>query len=107
MLREAVYQRRLIKKLKASFPGCVVLKNDPNYIQGFPDLLVLHKKHWAALEVKNHERAPRQPNQQHFVDKLNNMSYASFVYPENEEEVFDGLQQAFRPYRKTRHPVSK
>lgn len=107
MLREAAYQHKLIKKLRNSFPGCVVLKNDPNYIQGFPDLLVLYEDKWAALEVKNRERAPRQPNQQHYVDKLNKMSMASFIYPENEEEVLNELQQAFRSRRKARHPVSK
>lgn len=107
MLREAAYQHKLIKKLRTSFPGCVVLKNDPNYIQGFPDLLVLYKDRWAALEVKNRKGAPHQPNQDYYISKLDGMSKARFIYPENEEEVLDELQQTFGHHRKTRHPVRK
>ena len=95
MLREAAYQHKLIKKLRTSFPGCVVLKNDPNYIQGFPDLLVLYKDRWAALEVKNRKGAPHQPNQDYYISKLGKMSYARFVYPENEREILHELRQTF------------
>lgn len=94
--RENEYQAKLIKKIKSEFPGCVVLKNDPNYIQGFPDLTVFYEDKWAALEVKRSVNAKRQPNQPYYVDKLNEMSFARFVCPENEEEVLHELQQAFR-----------
>ena len=107
MLRESAYQHKLIKKLRKTFPGCVVNKNDPNYIQGFPDLTVLYEDRWAALEVKNREKAPHQPNQDYYIQKLNKMSYASFIYPENEKEVFSDLQQAFRSGRKARDPKRK
>ena len=40
---ENKFQANLIKELKERFPGCIVMKNDPTYIQGIPDLLVLHK----------------------------------------------------------------
>lgn len=46
---ENKFQANLIKELKARFPGCIVMKNDPTYIQGIPDLLVLHKDKWASL----------------------------------------------------------
>ena len=39
---ESKFQAGLIKELKERFPGCMVLKNDPNYIQGIPDLTVLY-----------------------------------------------------------------
>ena len=104
MLREAAYQHKLIKKIRAAFPGCVIMKNDPNYLQGMPDLTVLYSDRWAALEVKNRANAPHQPNQDYYIQKLSKMSYASFVYPENEEEVFCELQQTFRPDREARHP---
>lgn len=94
-MKESVFQARLIKKIKRIFPECVVLKNDPNYIQGMPDLTVLFDDGWAVLECKNSENAPRQPNQEFYISKLDRMSFASFVYPENEREVLDALQRSF------------
>lgn len=91
---ESKYQAQLIKKLEAMFEGCVILKNDPNYRQGFPDLLILFNEQWAALEVKQHARASHQPNQDYYIDKLNYMSFAAFIYPENEREVLDAIQHA-------------
>lgn len=95
-MKESKFQHGLITKLKDSFPGCMVLKNDPNYIQGIPDLLVLYGEKWAALECKKDEKANHQPNQDYYVDQLNGMSYARFVCPENEEEVLRELQSTFR-----------
>ena len=46
--KEREFQAKLIKEIKNKYPGCMVLKNDPNYIQGVPDLLILHGKRWAA-----------------------------------------------------------
>lgn len=92
-MKENSFQASLIKEIKERFPGCVVLKNDPNYLQGFPDLLVLHKNKWAALECKRSGTAKHQPNQDHYVNKLAGMSFASFIYPENKEEVLDAIQQ--------------
>ena len=92
---ERDYQARLIRTLRELFPGCVVLKNDSDYQQGIPDLTVLWRDHWAMLEVKAHEKARTQANQRFFVEELNAMSFAAFIYPENEEEVLDALQQAF------------
>lgn len=92
---ENEYQLRLKKRIKNLLPGCIVLKNDPNIIQGIPDLLVLHGSKWAALEVKKSENETRQPNQDYYVDKMNTMSFASFIYPENEEVVLDALQRSF------------
>lgn len=92
---ERNFQAKLIKELKSRFPGCYVLKNDPNYIQGFPDLTILYGKHWAVLEGKRSEDAERQPNQDHYVKDLDNMSFARFIFPENKEEVLNELSKAF------------
>ena len=95
MRKENEFQSRLIRRLKMTFPGCIVLKNDANYIQGFPDLTILYKDKWALLECKRGNEAHRQPNQKYYIDKGNEMSYAAFISPDNEEDVLGDLQQAF------------
>lgn len=93
---ENKFQAKLIKKLKKEYPGCIVMKNDSSYIQGIPDLLVLYKDKWASLEVKKTEKARHQPNQDYYVDKMNEMGgFSSFIYPENEQEVLDELRYRF------------
>lgn len=94
-MTENQYQSNLIKKLKRLFPGCVIIRTDPGYQQGSTDLILLFRQFWAALEVKASAKARDRPNQKYFVKQLNGMSFAAFVYPENEAEVLDALQQAF------------
>ena len=96
---EKHFQKDLIDEIKQEFPGCVVIKNDSGYIQGFPDWTILYKDKWAVLEAKREKNAAKQPNQEYYVDYLNDMSYSSFVYPENKEEVLYELQQAFESGR--------
>lgn len=92
---ENKFQANLIKEIKNRFPECMVLKNDPTYIQGIPDLVVLYKNKWAALECKKSAKAKHQPNQEYYISKMGDMSYASFVCPENKEAVLNDLQQTF------------
>lgn len=92
--KESKFQADLIKDLKDLFPGCLVLKNDSSYIQGVPDLLVLYGSRWAMLECKRSDNEPRQPNQDYYVDILDKMSYASFIHPENVEDVLHDLSRA-------------
>lgn len=94
-MTESVYQARLIKKLKRIFPGCVVLKNDEQYLQGILDLTVLYNDVWAMLEVKAGPDSPFRPNQEYYLEQLGQMSFAAVIYPENEGEVLDALQEAF------------
>jgi hypothetical protein len=96
-MTENRYQARLIKKLGKIFPGCVITKNDSAYQQGFPDLTLFWRRNWAVLEVKASREALEQPNQAYFIHQLGEMSFAAFIYPENEEEVLSALQQAFEP----------
>lgn len=92
---ERDFQAGIIKDLKQMFPGCIVMKNDSSYIQGIPDLLILYKDKWASLEVKKAANANRQPNQEYYVNQMNEMSFSRFIFPENKEEVLNGLRQAF------------
>jgi hypothetical protein len=92
---EKVFQSNLIKELKDLFKGCVILKLDPNYIQGIPDLLILYGNKWAILECKKSKNSKLQPNQPYYVNLLNTMSFSKFIYPENKEEVINKLRQLF------------
>lgn len=92
---ESKFQANLILELKDMFPGCIVMKNDPNYIQGIPDLIVLWRDRWAALEVKRSNKASRQPNQKYYVEMMDHMSFARFIYPQNKEEVLNEIQRSF------------
>lgn len=92
---ERDYQKKLAKKLKDIFPGCYVIKNDAQLKQGIPDLLVLYKNKWVALEVKQSETASHRPNQDYNVERMNEMSYAAFIYPENEEKIFSQMKEVF------------
>lgn len=77
------------------FPDCIVLKNDANYLQGIPDILILFKNRWAALEIKASEGSKTQPNQEYYVDKMKEMSYAAFVHPANRELILEELDYLF------------
>jgi len=104
-MAERNYQPKVIKRLREEFEGCLILKNDSNYMQGVPDLIILHHDKWAMLEVKASVDSAFQENQAYYVSELNRMSFAAFIYPENEDEVFRDLQHALKPRRSTR--VSK
>lgn len=95
-MRENQYQAELKKRLKNMFPGCLVTKLDSSDIQGIPDLLILYKNKWAILEVKKDAEALHRPNQDYYVNKLNDMSFSRFIFPENEEEVLNELYKAFK-----------
>lgn len=95
MKRENRFQAELIKEIKKIFPGAIVLKNDSEYIQGFPDLTVFYGDKWAVLECKKSQDEIHQPNQDYYVDILNDMSYSSFIFPENKEAVLNELMAFF------------
>ena len=94
--KESDFQSKLIKEIEKRFVGSIVMKNDPNYIQGIPDLLVLFKNKWAALECKKEENSSKRPNQPYYVKTMNEMSFARFISPENKEEVLNDMEQSFK-----------
>ena len=91
---ENTFKTGLVKELKSRFPGCIV--------QGIPDLVVLYEDTWAALEGKKSARAFHRPNQDYYVEKMNEMSYAAFIYPENKEEILNELERSFQARRSAR-----
>jgi hypothetical protein len=93
---ERDFQRKLIKDIKKRFPGAMVLKNDPGYIQGIPDLTIFYGDRWATLECKKSAKEKHQPNQDIYVDRMNKMSYSAFIYPENKEDILDEMERSFK-----------
>lgn len=93
-MTENEYQAKLIKRIEELVPGSIVLKNDPNYLQGIPDLLILYHDKWAMLEVKRSAKDKHRPNQDYYIDLFGEWVYSSFIFPENEEVVLYELQQA-------------
>ena len=106
-MAENKFKQKLVTELEQMFPGCIITHLTPNEIQGIPDLLILYEDKWAALEGKDSATANVRPNQPYYVEKMNQMSYAAFIYPENKEEILYELQEALRPRRKTRVSRSK
>lgn len=98
---ESKFQKELIDEIKQRYPGCVALKNDSSYIQGFPDWTILYEDKWAVLEVKIARGARKQPNQEYYVDQLDKMSFSRFIFPENKDDVLDDLDTIFK--RRRRH----
>lgn len=92
---ERDFQANLIKDLKNIFPGCIVMKNDSSYIQGIPDLLILHNDKWASLECKKSMNANKQPNQEYYVGRMNEMSFSRFICPENRNDILKELSDWF------------
>lgn len=103
-MNERRYQADLIKTIRLRIPDCVIIKNDSGYMQGVPDLLILCRDRWAMLEVKASEDAAVQPNQEYYIELLGEMSFAAFIYPENEEDVLDELQRSLTARRAARVP---
>ena len=104
---ESEYQQKKKKKIETIFPECIVLKNDPNYLQGFPDLTILFRNKWAVLEVKKDisemsKTTSSIRNQKIYIRQLDKMSFARFIYPENKEEVMNELHKTFRTRRMPR-----
>lgn len=95
MARENKFQAKLIKDLKEMFKGCIVTKLNSGHIQGIPDLLILYKDKWATLECKRGRTADKQPNQDYYVERMDEMSFSRFIYPENRDEVLCELKNKF------------
>ena len=99
---ESEFQSNLITNIEDRLPGSIILKNDAKYKRGIPDLLVLYNDRWAALECKKHEKASKRPLQDYYVTRMNKMSFARFIRPENEKEVLDEMENTLRSSRTAR-----
>lgn len=96
MSLESEFQSSLRNEIEELLPGSIVLKNDPNWLQGIPDLTILYKGKWAFLECKRGEKSVHQDNQDYYIDSFKNYTYTNFIYPENKEVVLDELQRSLK-----------
>lgn len=85
------FKTDLKKEIENMLPGCFVLHLDPNEIQGIPDLIILYGNKWAVLEGKKSATASVRPNQPYYVELMDKMAFAAFIYPENKDQVLDEL----------------
>jgi hypothetical protein len=102
MAGESRFQASLIREIRQNYPGAVIIRPDSGYLQGIPDRLILYRNKWAAFECKADEDSGHRTNQDYYINLLDKMSYASFVYPENKERFLHELQQTFRSARSSR-----
>lgn len=101
--KESFFQHRLIKELYSKYPGCWIEKADPSYRQGTPDLRFYYGNFWAALEVKRSKHEKHQPNQDGYISRLDQMSFARFIFPENYDEVMEELDAAIQESKGVLH----
>lgn len=106
-MKESKFQKEVIDEIQELLPDAIIMKNDPNYIQGIPDLTILSGDKWATLEIKKSKDATHQPNQDFYVERMKNMSYSAFIFPENKEEVLHEMAQSLKSKRRARIPKSE
>lgn len=87
------FQAKVKEELETRLPGAIITKSDPTFKQGTPDLDIKYGTRWAALECKRSEDAPHRPNQDKRVQIMDSMSFSSFIFPENKNEVLDRVEK--------------
>ena len=95
-MKEADFQSKIVKWLRSK--GCMVLKYQQNATTraGIPDIIFLKEGFWGAIEVKKSKTAKFRPGQKEMVAKMNEMSWAKAVYPENFDETKKELEEILR-----------
>lgn len=94
-MRENKFQRDAVQRIHREWDRPLVLKNDPNLIQGIMDLTVVLPNLVAFIEVKRSDSEPFQPNQEYYLARTEEMGhFTAVLHPGNEEEVFRALHAA-------------
>ena len=95
-MKEADFQSKIVKWLRSK--GCMVLKYQQNATTraGIPDIIFLKEGFWGAIEVKKSKTAKFRPGQKEMVAKMNEMSWAKAVYPENWDETKKEMEEILR-----------
>lgn len=95
-MKEADFQAKVIKWLRAH--QCIVLKYQQNATTraSVPDIIFLKEGFWGAVECKKAKNSPYRPGQKEMIEKMNSMSWAKAVYPENWAQVRAELEEVLR-----------
>lgn len=94
---ENKFKAKVMRKLK-EIEGGFFFTKEALSLRGYPDILGCYKGRFIALEVKRSKadctRATgRTPLQRYILGKITDSGgYATFIYPENEDEVFRIIQ---------------
>ena len=89
--KESDFQRDLLRFLRLKGCFCIKLQAGPGVPTATPDILFCHYGFYGFIEVKLSKRSRLQPGQRESVAKLNEMSYAKIIYPENFSELEEDL----------------
>lgn len=97
---EGTFKTKLIGEIEKEFPDCIVTKLEADFKAGIPDILIVNGKQWVTLEAKKSKadvtkQRRNKDAQDYYVARMNKMSYSSYVYPENKEEVLNELKVFF------------
>lgn len=92
---ESKFQRELKEELELTLKGCIVLIKPGYTITGFPDLLILYKNQWVALECKRSIDSDYQPGQEWWIGELGTMTFSAMICPENRKEILDEVFLSF------------
>jgi hypothetical protein len=98
MQLESEFKKQVKQRIRERFPNLDLdFINTKPYNRSMPDTFVIGPWAWAALEFKRSALAAQQANQDYHIERLNRKGYATFVFPENLEEVLDDLEGVFSP----------
>lgn len=94
---ESQFRKEFLERLKARlYPVQIDVISTKPHNRSIPDDFIIGPRFWAALEYKKSANAPHRPNQDYHIERLNEIGYAAFVYPENGEEIIDDLERLFK-----------
>ena len=94
-MSESAFKHRIKQRIRELLPGCFMHEMKAG-AQGIPDTLIIFKDHWAFLEFKRSADAPHRPNQDYYINLFNTMGFASFIFPQNKDEVLQRLVLYFK-----------
>lgn len=91
-MKESSFQQGVIRWLRSKGAWCMKVQAGPGVPSGTSDVFFCKDGFYGWLEVKASKSAKKQPHQQEFVDKMDEWSYARFVWPgERWKEVQEEL----------------